>query len=146
MGDFSLATLIPTVLGVICLLASLWMISMHKHLHSACTARTRGEVIDLVECPVWDKGYETGRYAYAPVFRFVANGIEYSVTSGSSANTPEYEIGAVADVHYNPLDPNEAYIGKDSGLLIVAAVFGFVGVVMLIASIGFTVLGMLGYM
>ena len=38
------------------------------------------------------------------------------------------------------------YIGKDSGLLIVAAVFGFVGVVMLIASIGFTVLGMLGYM
>lgn len=47
---------------------------------------------------------------YAPVVEFDVNGQTYSFENDNASDSPDYEIGSLVQVRYDPADPNTAQI------------------------------------
>ena len=67
---------------------------------------TTGTVVRMEE----SSSTEGGCCVYSPVIEFDVNGQTYSFEGDTASYPPEYEVGEVVDVRFDPLDPNTAQI------------------------------------
>jgi len=67
---------------------------------------------------------------YTPVFRFrTMQGQEVEVAGGLRSNPPQFKVGQVIDVLYDPDNPSRARIKKWFNLYFVPMLLGFLGLV-----------------
>ncbi len=67
---------------------------------------TTGTVVTLDERSSGDGGCCT----YVPIIEFQASQKTFSFEGGTASYPPEYEVGEVVDVRYDPINPNTAQI------------------------------------
>jgi hypothetical protein len=67
---------------------------------------TQGTVIEMEE----SSSAEGGCCVYSPVIEFELNGQTYTFDGGNASYPPDYEVGEVVDVRYDPLNPAMAQI------------------------------------
>jgi len=67
---------------------------------------TTGTVVEMEESNTTDGGC----CVYSPVIEFNINGQTYSFDGGNASYPPEYKVGEVVDIRYDPVDPNTAQI------------------------------------
>ena len=78
-----------------------------------------------------------GNVMYSEIAQFEVNGRWYEAVSKSQTSTPRM-VGSSVQIKYNPNNPNDSYIYKkidDYIGLIVGAVFGVVGVILLVSGV-----------
>ena len=69
---------------------------------------TTGTVVRLEE----SNSSEGGCCVYSPVIEFNANGQTHSFEGDTASDPPDYEVGEVVNVIYDPSDPGTAQINK----------------------------------
>lgn len=67
---------------------------------------TTGTVIQMEE----SSSSEGGCCVYSPVVQFEANGQTYTFEGSTASDPPQYKVGEVVNVRYDPADPNTAQI------------------------------------
>lgn len=84
--------------------------------------QTRGTVTQMV----YESGTEGG--GYLPIFRFrTLDGQEIEAKSNLATNPPQFKVGQVIDVLYDPDNPSQARIKKWHNLYFVPTLLGFLG-------------------
>jgi len=82
-------------------------------------------------------GYKSG--GYAAVFRFKTfDGRSVEVEENLRTNPPQFQVGELVDVLYNPEDPRQARINRWMNLYLVPLLFGGMGLIF--CGIGFLML------
>ncbi|MFY9853854.1 MAG: DUF3592 domain-containing protein [Terracidiphilus sp.] len=94
--------------GIACLLlAPVFGIYTVTFIHRAATAS--GSIVRLIEAT----GENNETLNYAPVFAFTAsNGYNYTVTSSTASNPPEFTVGQVVQVLYEKSNPSHARLAS----------------------------------
>jgi hypothetical protein len=67
---------------------------------------TTGTVIRMEE----SNTSEGGCCVYSPVIEFDVSGQTFSFEGGNASNPPDYQVGDIVNVRYDPADPNTAQI------------------------------------
>jgi len=87
-----------------------------------CRTIVTAAVSDLIEIKYKLRGSTI--IEYRPVFTFLFNGEEYTVTADfSSRRRYRYEIGSMIRIHIDPGDPSRIYTGNELSVII----FGIAG-------------------
>lgn len=98
---------------------------------------TEGKITGLVPIVRSNSDQHATRTTYAPTFSFTAaDGMTYSVTSTSSSNPPEFEVGDSIIVLYEASSPDQARIDSFGQLWLASIIFGGVGAIFFVISIG----------
>lgn len=84
--------------------------------------QTRGTITQMV----YESGTEGG--GYLPIFRFrTLDGQEIEAKSNLATNPPQFKVGQIIDVLYDPDKPDQARIKKWHNLYFVPTLLGFLG-------------------
>ena len=111
--------------GIACLLLSVGF-SIYTRIFISNAERSSGTILRLV--PIADK--EDGAVNYAPVFTFAADdGKIYTITSDTSTNPPEFEVGQSVPVLYSKGNPAGAKLSSFGQLWIDTVVSASLGAV-----------------
>lgn len=97
----------------------------HRSQH-ACTATTMGVVSDITS-----RATHNG-VVFSPLFEYEVDGLKYIKSSPVSSSKINYAIGEPVEVRYNPNDPHEHYLPRDTSGKTLAIVLTLVGVACLI--------------
>ncbi len=97
----------------------------HRSQHT-CTATTMGIVSDITSRATYSG------VVFSPLFEYEVNGLKYIKSSPVSSSKINYAIGEPVEVRYNPNDPHEHYLPRDTSGKTLAIVLTLVGVACLI--------------
>jgi len=101
--------------------------------------QTQGTITQMVYSSDSDSG------GYIPVFRFrTLEGQEVEVSENLRTNPPQFKVGQMIDVLYDPQKPEKARIKKWFNLYFVPALLGFLGLVFGCIGVGSLVASWLG--
>lgn len=104
------------IVGIAFVLIGIFNIVKGSKMKGRCTETTSATIVDI------EKEYDTtsddgpgGQYTYTPIYEFSANGTTIRKSGGVDSNSKrKYHIGDVAEVKYNPENPNEFIVnGKN---------------------------------
>jgi hypothetical protein len=112
--------------GIGCLLlATVFGIRTAAFTHRAVA--TNGSIIRLIEAP----GESNETINYAPVFTFTAsNGYNYTITSNTASNPPEFKVGQAVQVLYEASNPANAKLASFWQLWFLPALLSSLGIVL----------------
>jgi hypothetical protein len=100
--------------------------------------QTQGTITQMV----YDSSTEGG--GYLPIFRFrTLEGQEVEAKSDLATNPPQFKVGQVIDVLYDPGNPSKARIKKWFNLYYVPTLLGFLG--LLLGCIGIAFIAFAGF-
>ncbi len=97
----------------------------NRNYGSGTNVRVGNVNIGIGNAPYGNTGYRTVFY---PVIEYQVKDIQYVKKSSTGSSSPSYGIGQELEVHYNPNDPNEFYIGKEKSSMAIGGVMTFFGV------------------
>ena len=112
MKKFHKFTVITTLLGIILLLYSVYSLyQINKFVSSS--VKTNGSVTSINLFTIRDKSPQTNLHSYTSVkVRFTTlkgKTIEFD-SDAIDMNPPQYKVGEILTVYYNPNNPNEAKV------------------------------------
>lgn len=114
-----------------------------------CTATTEGRIIDMCLNAYDYNNGGSGHTAigilmgssspgmYCPIFTYRVNGIEYTRASNVSWNQGQIrrKMNKPRMVYYNPENPEQASLAKQSVFVIMGRIFSLVGVISIVTGI-----------
>lgn len=129
MKKFHKFTVITTLLGIILLLYSVYSLyQINKFVSSS--VKTNGSVTSINLFTIRDKSPQTNLHSYTSVkVRFTTlkgKTIEFD-SDAIDMNPPQYKVGEILTVYYNPNNPNEAKVDSLTSLWFPMAASGLVG-------------------
>lgn len=140
--------LIETTQGGDCMNISFWLIVMgglfilmgalsfkkESHLRRVCTSVAQAKIVaiekELDENSTIDT---TKKYVYTSIYEYTVGERVLRVKGMSSK--ARHKIGDIAQIHYNPDDPSEFYIGGSSGFSNIGAILTIIGLLIILLGI-----------
>jgi len=121
MSDMTIVGLVMGFIGsILTVLAFLFL--LRTRLFISKSQQVKATVTQMVYTSDSDGG------GYSPVFRFMTvQGQEVEVTESLITNPPQFKVGQIIDVLYDPDKPSRARIKKGLNLYFVPALLGFLG-------------------
>lgn len=114
-----------------------------------CTAETEGRIIDMclnaydynngnsgnVAVGIWVGSSSPGMYC--PIFAYRVNGVEYTRASNVSWNRGQIKrkMNKPRTIYYNPENPEQASLTKQSAFAVIGKIFIPLGVVCVVAGL-----------
>lgn len=129
-------------IGVIFILASLWMGRDARRLKQVCTAQESGVVIDFYVSDSISDGRR--KYMYYPIVEYTAGDRLYTERFEIGSSSPGYREGQAVVIGYNPNAPQEFYIVGDHSNTFLIVVFSGAGGLTVLVGLSFIVRRLLG--
>ena len=123
------------LIGVIVMLVALYFLWRSFHRQDRCTVSVKAVVVEVREEEVEtvSEGVPISSTSYVPVFEFrLPNGRLVTAEGNFGSAAPGYEVGQTVDLLYNPENPREIDVPRDSRKI----TFIFIGLFAL-GAIGF---------
>lgn len=140
-------TLLFSICGVVAFLAGVDGIRKFLLKRLECTSSVFGTVVEIKHWVGMRTGSSSGgsriySYDYG-VVSFNVGELHYTVNTPSWEKKPTCAVGDMLRVHYNPNDPQDAFVGDTPYGLSNAIIIGVAGAFLIVVSILF-VLGVIG--
>ncbi len=140
LNVFLMVGAIFAFIGLIFLIIGLVFMHLHKKKKNLCTARTVGQVVDIVSRTSTDSdGYSS--VAYSPVISYWVNGIEVRQTNSVYSRPCRYTVGQNVEVMYDPMEPGKMLVAGDKSETLLFGIFTGLGGLFFILGIVFIIVG-----
>lgn len=118
-----------TIGGLITVIVCVVLLRRRRRFRDACTATVPGIVSEVRE------DYDNDGTLWSPVFSYTVDGRDHTLASGTWSRPARFKEGDAVTVHYDPFQPDHAWVKEDRGGTILLFAFLAAGSLNLIVGL-----------